>query len=515
MKTKSACYCGASVWVGLLFITVSALGAADHERNLEKTFAVTPGGKLMVQVDRGSIQINPDGGEKVQVQVFRIVKGGSTSQAEELFRAHEVTFEQTGATVSVIEKSQKNRLGSWSSGQPNFQVRYQISIPKKFNVELKTSGGDIRLPELDGYAITRTSSGSIALGKITGSLEASDSGGDVLIESGGANVLARTSSGSIKIKAAKGKIEASNSGGNIYIEEAGADVAAKTSSGSITVLASKGAVATKNSGGDIRIESASGEVVAETSSGSIRLGVLRGKSVRAKNSGGDISLAEAEGAVFAQTSSGSIKIKAAKGSVEVRNSGGDIAIGQAEGDVVAQTSSGSIHITAAKGKVQARDSGGDITLDKSEGETFLSTSSGSILVGLAKGKAEIKNSGGKIEVAEAHDLVQAETSSGAINVSFAEPPRADCRLAVSGGGIKIALPKSAGVDLDAKSSGGKVLSELTVTRSTTGQSRPGELQGKLNGGGPAIVLRASSGDIQLKRSVSSRTSAEIEDHARK
>jgi hypothetical protein len=509
MKTKMEFYCGISLWVGLVFAAATTCGASDFERNLEKSFAVKPGGKLVVQVSRGSIQVNPDGGDKTQVHVFRQVKDGSASQAEEIFREHEVTIEQIGDTISVVEKKQKNRVNIWKPGRPNLQVRYQISIPKQFNVELATSGGDIKLPELEGYANARTSSGSIALGKITGNIEASDSGGDIQIASGGANVLARTSSGSIKIQAATGKIEAANSGGNIRIDDAGADVLAKTSSGSISVLAAKGAVEAKNSGGDIRIDVASGEVSAQTSSGTIHLGTVKGQSVRAKNSGGNIDLTEAEGNVSAQTSSGSIKIKSAKGSVEARNSGGDIVIGTAEGDVTAQTSSGTIHITAAKRKVEARDSGGNIAVDAVNGESLLNTSSGSILVGVAKGKVEAKNSGGKIEVAEAHDVVLAETSSGPINVSFAKPPQADVRLHVSGGGIKIALPGSAALNLDAKSSGGRVVNDLGVTRS--GESHAGELQGKLNGGGPAVVLRASSGDIQLKRAAVTGTAVEAED----
>jgi len=104
-------------------------------------------------------------------------------------------------------------------------------------------------------------------------------------------------------------------------------------------------------------------------------------------------------------------------------------------------------------------------------------------------------------VAEAHDVVLAETSSGPINVSFAVAPMAECRLQVSGGGIKVMLPKTAAVDVDARSSGGRVLTELPVTpRAAPSESIFGVLQGQINGGGPAVILRASSGDIHLGRS---------------
>ena len=54
-------------------------------------------------------------------------------------------------------------------------------MPRKFDIDLKTSGGDIRLGELDGSAITRTSSGSIDLGTISGRVESSNSGGNILV----------------------------------------------------------------------------------------------------------------------------------------------------------------------------------------------------------------------------------------------------------------------------------------------------------------------------------------------
>ena len=70
-------------------------------------------------------------------------------------------------------------------------------------------------------------------------------------------------------------------------------------------------------------------------------------------------------------------------------------------------------------------------------------------------------------------------------------------MEVSGGGIDLGLPKSAALDLDARASGGEVLSDFPLNTPVRGSTRPGALQTKLNGGGPALVLRASSGNIHL------------------
>src|SRR5207244_9870769 len=102
-------------------------------------FPVSPGGKLIVEADRGSIEVNSDTSDKIHVRVLRRVKGGSQAQADELFSNHEVTFKQDGNTVSIIGKNKKDRFRFGSSRQPSLQVRYEISMTKQFDVDLKTS----------------------------------------------------------------------------------------------------------------------------------------------------------------------------------------------------------------------------------------------------------------------------------------------------------------------------------------------------------------------------------------
>jgi DUF4097 and DUF4098 domain-containing protein YvlB len=425
MKTKVTICCVVSALLGSLIIP--AYAASDFERNIDKTFQVNPGGRFTIDADRGSIKIASDATNQVQVRVIRKVQGGTASQADEVFARHEVTMTQNGNAVTVVGKMASERLFTRIFRGSDLEVHYEVSIPQKCEVDLKTSGGNIEMTDLDGSAVTRTSSGSIKLGKIAGQIEAADSGGDISIGESGGNVVARTSSGSI------------------------------------------------------------------------RIGTVNGKSVTAKNSGGSIEIGNVEGDVIAETSSGSIRINRVKGGLKAKDSGGDIVIGDIGGTAAMQTSSGSIKLKSVNGKSDAKNSGGSITIGQAGGESVIRTSSGSIQIGIAKGKLQADNSGGKIEVAEARDVVLARTSSGHIAVSFSTTPKAPCRLEVSGGGINVALPKSAAVNLDAKASGGKVVSELAVTARGSSDKQAGVLQGTLNGGGPAIILRTSSGDINLKQ----------------
>ena len=254
MKLKPNDWRGAILVAASLLLGPSSVIAAEYDGNLEKTFTVAPGGKLSLQADGGSIDVATAETNQVQVRVLRVVKGGTKAQADKLFADHEVTFQQHGDAITVVAKARKKLWVSWSSGQPTLQVHYQVSIPRKFEVELETSGGDIRLDDLDGNATLRTSSSSLRLAKVSGRVETSDSGGDIVIQEALGALVARTSSGSIKVQKAGDKVDASNSGGNISVGEAAGDVMARTSSGSITIGAAQAKVNARDSGGDIRVE---------------------------------------------------------------------------------------------------------------------------------------------------------------------------------------------------------------------------------------------------------------------
>src|ERR1051326_5089717 len=498
---------GNKVLAAALIAPRTAAAAPDYEQNIEKTLQVAPGGQFTLQADRGSVEVNTDQGNQVQVHVFRKVSGGTKANADELFANHEVTLTQDGNKVLVVAKNKTNKHFSWSINRPGMEVHYVINIPKKFDVELKTAGGNVQLADLDGEALAHTSSGSIKVGHVSGKLETTDAGGDIFVVEAGQNLVAKTSSGSVHVEKAAGSAEISDAGGNIRVEEAGADLTASTSSGSIKIGGTKGNVELRNAGGDVTIESAGGNVKASTSSGSIRVSSAKGKQVVLKDAGGNIEVGDAGGDVSVETSSGSIKVRAAKGAVIAKDAGGDVTLGEIGGDLVAQTSSGSVKVKAAKGKLEIKDSGGNVFVDEAGSDANINTSSGNIKVGTATGKLDAKNSGGSVEVTAAHDTVVVHTSSGNIAVNFANSPESDSRLEVSGGGIRVGLPHNAGVDLDAHASGGSVKSDLPVATTVQGEQPRSGTKGKINGGGPALFLRSSSGDIRVIESPAQQAEA--------
>lgn len=332
MTTTALKITQAGLLAGALFAAATAFALGEYDNNLNKSFPVNPGGKLVVDADRGSIDITTADTDKVDVQVFRKVRSVSRSRADEILSAHEVNFQQQGDQVTVSAKFRGASGGLFKRGGSGLQVRYQINIPKKFNVDLKTSGGGITQADLTGAVRAQTSGGSLKLANIDGS------------------VWGKTSGGSISLASGSGTVDVSTSGGGIQIGEAGANVSARTA------------------GGSIQLAKAKDEVVAETSGGHIDIGEVDGNT-SAKTSGGSISIKKSHGKVTAETSGGNINAGEVHGDLEAKTSGGSISAsltGQPKADCHLETSGGSIRLHAMENlavNLDAKASGGRVTTE--------------------------------------------------------------------------------------------------------------------------------------------------------
>jgi len=200
--------------------------------------------------------------------------------------------------------------------------------------------------------------------------------------------------------------------------------------------------------------------------------------------------------VTVSTSGGWIEIDEIAGTVDARTSGGSIRTGRLGGKSTLKTSGGSINVDGATAELQAHTSGGSIDIGDTTGTVQAKTSGGSIRLGRVNGEVYARTSGGNIRVEDAAGSVDASTSGGSIHAQISGQPRGDSKLSTSGGGVVVTLAPSVAVDLDAHSSGGGVSSDVPVT--VQGRQGDDSIRGKINGGGPRLVLRSSGGGVRVK-----------------
>jgi len=277
-----------------LLLAASTLVASDVEDRLTQSYQVKPGGKLAVEADRGSIEVKSADGEQVAIEVLRKVSGESRARAEEVLKNHQVQFSQDGDTVQVRAELDKGWNSNWRDKGRNLQVRFLISVPKKFNVDLRTAGGSIKVADLTGQARSQTSGGSLNFGQIEGP------------------IFGRTSGGSINVAGCKGDVDIKTSGGSIQLGEVDGNTTAQTSGGSLTVKQVKGKTVVKTSGGNIDVAEVKGSLEAITSGGSITASVADQPSgdCRLQTSGGSIKVSLSDKVavdVDAKTSGGGVR----------------------------------------------------------------------------------------------------------------------------------------------------------------------------------------------------------------
>jgi len=252
------------VVLGLVMIC-GASAALAVDKTFDRTFTVKPGGALTVVADGADISVM--GGDGTQV-VVHMVASASQKDLDELKLSAEAN--DAGVLVQML-RPERNKWFNWS----HFDGRIEVTVPRSYRVDAKTSGGDVHLDSIAGPSRVQTSGGDLKIKDVKGALDGHTSGGDVRLESIDGAVKAHTSGGDFYASGVHGDIEASTSGGDVRLLHIDGKIRANTSGGGVQcelVGANRGIWAS-TSGGDVRLsvpKDITGTIDAESSGGSIR-----------------------------------------------------------------------------------------------------------------------------------------------------------------------------------------------------------------------------------------------------
>lgn len=248
------------LFVFTLFFMYSCSSAllANTEDVISRSFDVSAGGTLTMDVSRGSIELDTGKGEVVKVKVIRKVGTSNESRAKEIFEKYKVDFSHSGRDVTIESDDHVSRGGlfSWLKGV-NFRVRFIVTVPEKYNLNLKTSGGSISVSEIQGEVKAKTSGGSLTFDYVKGPVWGRTSGGSIKLEGCSGDVDVDTSGGSIRIGKVEGDVKAVTSGGSVHVKEVMGTINASTSGGSMSATISsqpEGDCSLTTSGGSITVD---------------------------------------------------------------------------------------------------------------------------------------------------------------------------------------------------------------------------------------------------------------------
>ena len=263
----------------------------------------------------------------------------------------------------------------------------------------------------------------------------------------------------------------------------------------------------ETSGGGITVNGIAGRVEAESGGGKIHLDDIGG-SVSAETGGDSIEIGTVKGDLHLQTGGGAINIANAKGKVNASTGGGTIVLVSAAQGATLEAGGGNIEVKQCGGKLKVSTGGGNVELGDITGPIEIGTGGGSIRVASSKGPVRAETGAGRIEL-NGVPAARAETGAGGIVAKFiaSTGEHTDSVLETSAGDIlvyfapDVALTVRASIDL---ANGHKIWSDFNDIRVTSeGGEWPGpktfRAEGKLNGGGPTLKVRTTTGDIKFLR----------------
>ncbi|HTR27280.1 MAG TPA: hypothetical protein VMI10_25140 [Terriglobales bacterium] len=262
----------------------------------------------------------------------------------------------------------------------------------------------------------------------------------------------------------------------------------ETGGGNVNATAIAGRVELETGGGTIHVDDIGNEVKAETGGGAIEIGTV----------GGDVSL---------QTGGGNVKINAVKGNIKAETGGGNLVVLSGLQGAVLQTGGGSIRLDKCSGRVKASTGGGSIDLGEIGGPVEIESGAGSIRLASSNGRVEAQTGGGSIQLDRATS-VRAETGAGGIVVKLVSSSdmKSSSTLLTSAGDITVYLSKDIPITVRAAidmATGHTIRTDFgDIHVSNQGNSpwpRSVTAEGSLNGGGPVLKVRTSSGNISFLR----------------
>jgi hypothetical protein len=243
---------------------------------------VRDGLRLHLVTDLGNIIIRTQNSGKIDYKV-RLEADATQKDAKQLLKNFIVTTNPTAEGVYFRGQS----LGRHASGR--LWVTVEVNVPRNFNLDVSTGGGNIEAEDIIGTATLGTSGGNIVMANVGGAARLSTDGGHITVKNvagalaastGGGhittgtiagNAILHTDGGHIRVASVEGVAHVSTGGGNVSVEHSGSELVAETNGGQIEVGETAGLVQAKTGGGGIRVVRVSGPTNLETSGGSIYL----------------------------------------------------------------------------------------------------------------------------------------------------------------------------------------------------------------------------------------------------
>ncbi|MBL4676657.1 MAG: hypothetical protein JKY70_10715 [Mucilaginibacter sp.] len=247
---------------------------------------------VIVSTSGGSIMVTGAGQQQPHIDVFVVGNNNQDLTKDEIKKRLEEDYildiDIQNGQLKATAKNRRNNM-NWKR---SLSIGFKVYVNAQTSTNLNTSGGSIRIDNLNGTQNFETSGGSLSVANVTGNIKGETGGGSINVTNSRNTIDLETSGGSITANNCSGNIKLETSGGSLNLADLKGTINAETSGGSIKGNNVDGELITSTSGGSINLMAISGSVNASTSGGSVHVQMAKlGKYIKLETSAGHIDLA--------------------------------------------------------------------------------------------------------------------------------------------------------------------------------------------------------------------------------
>jgi hypothetical protein len=495
----------------------SRKGQENTTREFHKTLTLPSGQTLSLEHKLGEIHIHGESGREARVSAT--IHAQAPSQEEAGRFAEEIRIEVAQDAQGIKVRTVYPGGGNWSGSgkQRSFSVDYDIVLPSDAKLWVKNDFGNVEIEGVLGWTDVDNSHGQLDL-RNGGAAKLTNAFGGVHAEGIEGNLTIVNSNGTVNVSNVKGALDVKDRFATITIANVQGTVAVSGTNGTV-VVTDTGASTINESFGTISVRNIHGNLVANSNNGTIEANTING-SAHLSGSFGAISFSNVSGYVKCMTTNGRVSGRQAGDEVYVITTFGEVSLEQinvreAKGKATLNTTFGSINATGLRKGVRATTGNGAIHLTDVAGPAYAKTSFGAVQAQRINDSLTIENANGTVSAESVRGDVTAKTSFGAVTLSdiagaitvdnqngailiTAERTSPGCRnisAKTSFSPIRIQLRDGLGYNVNARTSSGRITTDLPVTSS--GALGGDTLNGKIGNGGCALTLTNSNANIEI------------------
>ncbi|MEP6846230.1 MAG: hypothetical protein ABI861_09515, partial [Panacibacter sp.] len=153
--------------------TALAVNAQDNkEPYLTQALSSESINQANVQTSGGSIAVMGSSQSEARIEMYVNSNNGlgNLSKDEIKKRLEEDYVVKINVAGNTLTATAKNKRDNWD-WKKSLSISFKIYVPSNVSTDLNTSGGSIKLSDLNGTQVFRTSGGSLKVDKVSGKID--------------------------------------------------------------------------------------------------------------------------------------------------------------------------------------------------------------------------------------------------------------------------------------------------------------------------------------------------------